>query len=121
MKTIELFSLSFCHVVISTNSSTASFLSESNVSISSMIESASEIASISMIVSISVIVSIIDIAISFATEIRRSFKYIVSMFFSKINEISYFQNQNVSKFLNRFDFMSENYKLFEIDKIKKLF
>ena len=85
-----------------------------------MIESASKIASISVNVSISVIVSIIDITIFSATEIKRSFKYIVSMFFLEINEASYFQEQNVSNFLDRFDFMCENYELFEIDRIKKL-
>ena len=70
----------------SANSSTTFFLSESNVSISSMIEFASVIASVSMIV------SIIDIAISSAIKIKRSFKYIVSMSLLKINEISYFQD-----------------------------
>ena len=120
MKTIELFSLNFRHVMISTNSSTAFFSSKSNIFISLMIESASEIASISMIVSMSVIASIINITIFSAIKIRKSFKYIVSMFLSKINEISYFQKQNVSNFLNRFDFMCENYKLFEIDRIKRL-
>ena len=114
MKIIELFFLNFRHVIISANSLTASFLSENNIFISSMIVFASKIASISKIV------SIINIAIFSAIEIKRSFKYIVSMSFSEINEISYFQNQNVSNFLNRFDFMCENYEFFEIDRIKRL-
>ena len=42
------------------------------------------------------------------------------MSFSEINEVSYFQEQNVSDFLDRFDFMCENYELFEIDRIKRL-
>ena len=42
------------------------------------------------------------------------------MSLSEINEVSYFQNQNVSNFLNRFDFMCENYEFFEIDRIKRL-
>ena len=84
MKIIEFFSLNFRHVVTSANLLTTFLLSENNVFISSMIEFASEIASISKIV------SIIDIAIFSAIEIKNSFKYIVSMFFSKINEILYF-------------------------------
>ena len=108
MNTTGLFSLNSRHVMTSADSSTASFSSETNVSNSSMIEAATEIASIA------------DIAISYATEIRRGFKYIVSMFLSEINEASYFQDQNVSNFLNRFDFMCENYELFEIDRIKRL-
>ena len=104
---IEFFSLNFRHVMTSANSSTTFLSSEINIFISSMIEFASKIA------------SKIDIAIFFAI-IKKDFKYIVSMFLSKINEILYFQNQNVSNFLNRFDFMCENYKLFEIDKIKRL-
>ena len=95
------------------NSLTTFFSSENIVFILSMIESASMIASISMIV------SIIDIAIFSAIE-TKNFKYIVSMSFSKINEISYFQDQNVLNFLNRFDFMCENYEFFEIDRIKRL-
>ena len=65
-----------------------------------------------------------DVLISFKInmiEIKKDFKYTVSMFFSKINEIFYFQKQNVSNFLNRFDFMCKNYEFFEIDKIKRLF
>ena len=111
---IEFFSLSFRSQMTSANSSTAFLSFENNVFISSMIEFAS------VIVLLSMIVSIIDIAIFSATEIKRNFKYIVSMSFSEINEISYFQNQNVSNFLNRFDFMCENYEFFEIDRIKRL-
>ena len=111
---IEFFFLSFRHEVTSANSLTTFLSSKSNVSISSMIEPASVIASISMIV------SIIDIAIFSAIETKRIFKYIVSIFFSKINEILYFQNQSVSNFLNRFDFMCENYEFFEIERIKRL-
>ena len=54
------------------------------------------------------------------TEIKNFFKYTVSMFLSKINEILYSQRENFSNFLNRFDFMCENYEFFEIDKIKKV-
>ena len=108
MNTIELFLLSFRHVMTFANSSTAFFSSKINVFILSMIESASKIA------------SIINVTIFSTIEIKKSFKYIVLMFFSKINEASQFQNQNVSNFLNRFDFMCENYELFEIDKIKRL-
>ena len=86
MNAIEFFFLSFRHQMTTANSSTAFLSSESNVSISSIIKSASVIALIS------VIDSIIDIAIFSATEIQRSFKYIVSMSLSEINEISYFQN-----------------------------
>ena len=110
---IEFFSLSFRFQMTSANSSTTFFSSESNVFISSMIEFESVIASVS------VIASIINIVISSAIEIK-SFKYIVSMFLSEINKTSYFQDQNVSNFLNRFDFMCENYELFEIDRIKRL-
>ena len=97
MNIIELFFLNFRYVIISANLLKAFFLSKINVFISSMIKSASEIA------------SIINIVIFSAIEIKRNFKHIISMFFSKINEASYFQNQNVSNFLNRFDFMCENY------------
>ena len=117
---IEFFSLNFRSQMTSANSSTAFFSFESNVFISSMIEFASMIASLSIIASLSVIVSITDIAIFFATETKRSFKYIVSMSLSEINEVSYFQDQNVSDFLNRFDFMCEDYELSEADRIKRL-
>ena len=80
MNIIEFFSLSFRHVIIFANLSTTFFSSKINLFISSMIKSASKIA------------SIINITIFFAIEIKRDFKYIVSMFFSKINEISYFHD-----------------------------
>ena len=107
MDTIGLFSLNSRHVMASADSSTASLSSETNVPNSSMIEAATEIAPIA------------DIAISYTNETRRGFKYIVSMSLSGINGASYFQDQNVSDFLNRFDFMCENYELFEVDRIKR--
>ena len=66
--------------------------------------------------------SIVNVANFFkinATVVKSFFKYTVSMFLSKINEIFYFQRQNVSNFLNRFDFMCESYEHFEIDRIKR--
>ena len=113
MKNIEFFSLNFRNVMISANIFTTFFVLETDVLSSSMINT-NEIEFFSET----------DVVIFFkinTIEIEKNFKYIVFMFLSKINEILYSQRQNVSNFLNRFDFMCKNYEFFEIDRLKRLF
>ena len=111
MKNIEFFSLNFCNMIITANISTTFFFFEIDVFNFSMIDT-NEIKSVSEI----------DVVISIkinTIEIKKIFKYTIFMLLSKINEIFYFQRQNVSNFLNRFNFICKNYEFFEIDKIKR--
>ena len=113
MKNIEFFSLNFRNVMISANIFTTSLFFETDVFNFSIIDT-DKIEFFSKT----------DVVIFFkinTTEIKKDFKYIVFMFFSKINEIFYFQKQNVSNFLNRLNFMCENYEFFKIDKMKRFF
>ena len=54
------------------------------------------------------------------TGTKKGFKYTVPMPLPGTNGAPYFQGQNVSDFLDRFDFMCEDYELSETDRIKRL-